>query len=129
MAQSPSNTLADPALCYEREGVINRIAIDKLAMKNRVSGSASSIELPPPGEPSVGFPWRPVPEHLMNLPGIGKPLTAGDPPLSQTRQLPCPLGRTSLKKAQWFNLCPTTDPFFKETVEVIKEIAPAVRFA
>ena len=28
---------------------------------------------------------------------------------------------------QWFDLCPTTDPFFEETVEVVKEIAPAWR--
>ena len=96
-------------------------------MKNRPLGPTSSIELPPPGEPSVRFPWRPVPEHLVNLPGIREPLTAGDPLLSQTRQLPCPLGRTSLRKAQWFNLCPMTDPFFKEMVEVIKEIAPIWR--
>ena len=61
---------------------MNRIAVDKLMMKNRPSGPASSLELPPPGETSVGFPWRPVPEHLVNLPGIGEPLTAGDPPLS-----------------------------------------------
>ena len=83
-----------------------------------------SIELPPPGETSVGFPWRPVPEHLASLPGIGEPLTVGDPPLSQTRQLPCPLSQTSLRKAQWFDLCPMTDLFFKEMVEVVKEIAP-----
>ena len=92
LARSPSNTLADPALRYEREGVMNRIAVDKLAMKSKVSGPASSIELPPTGEATGGFPWRPVPEHLLNLPGIGKPLTAGDPPLSQTGQLPRPLG-------------------------------------
>ena len=73
----------------------------------------------------MGFPWRPVPEHLANLPGIGEPLTAGDPPLSQTRQLPRPLSRTSLRKAQWFDLCPMTNLFFKEMVEVVKEIAPA----
>ena len=103
---------------------MNRIAVDKLMMKNRPSGPTSSVELPPPGETSVGFPWRPVPEHLANLPGIGEPLTAGDPPLSQTRQLPHPLGQTSLRKAQWFDLCPMTDLFFKETVEVMKEIAP-----
>ena len=125
MAQSPSHSLTDPVLRREREGVLNRIAVDKIAMKNRPLGPASSIELPPPGETSVGFPWRPVPEHLVNLPGIGEPLTAGDPPLSQTGQLPRPLGRTSLRKAQWFNLCPMTNPFFKETAEVMKEIAPA----
>ena len=96
-------------------------------MKNRPLGPTSSIELSPPGETPVGFLWRPVPEHLANLPGIGEPLTAGDPPLSQTRQLPCQLGRTSLRKAQWFNLCPMTDPFFKETVEVMKEITPTWR--
>ena len=73
----------------------------------------------------MGFLWRTVPEHLVNLLGIREPLTVGDPPLSQTRQLPCPLSRTSLRKAQWFNLCLMTDPFFKETVEVVKEIAPA----
>ena len=103
---------------------MNRIAVDKLAMKNRPSGPTSSIKLPPPGETSVGFLWRPVPEHLPNLPGIREPLTAGDPLLSQTRQLPHPLGRTSLRKAQWFDLCPMTDPFFKEMVEVVKEITP-----
>ena len=97
--------------------------VDKLTMKNRISGPASSIELPPLGKTSVGFLWRPVPEHLANLPGIGEPLTAGDPLLSQTGQLPHPLGRTSLRKAQWFDLCPMTDPFFKETVEVMQEIA------
>ena len=104
---------------------MNRITVDKLTMKNRPSGPASSIELPPPGKPSVGFPWRTVPEHLANLPGIGEPLTAGDPPLSQTRQLPRPLGQTSLRKAQWFDLCPMTNLFFKEMVEVMKEITPA----
>ena len=94
-------------------------------MKNRVLGPASSIELPLLGETSVRFPWRPVPEHLANLPGIGELLTAGDPLLSQTGQLPCPLGQTSLRMVQWFNLCPMTDLFFKEMVEVMKEIAPA----
>ena len=119
--------MTDPVLCREREGVLNRIAVDKLTMKDRYSGPAVSIELPPPGETSSGFPWRPVPEHLANLPGIGEPLTGGDPPLSQTRQLPHPLGQTSLRKAQWFDLCPMTDPFFKETVEVVKEMAPGWR--
>ena len=103
---------------------MNRIAVDKLVMKNRPSGPASRIELPPPGKTSVGFPWRPVAEHLANLLGIGEPLTAGDPPLSQTGQLPCPLSRPSLRKAQWFDLCLMTDPFSKEMVEVMKEIAP-----
>ena len=111
LAQSPSHSLTDPVLRREREGVLNRIAVDKLAMKTRPSGPALSIELPPPGEISIGFPWRAVPEHLANLLGIREPLTAGDPPLSQTGQLPCPLSRTSLRKAQWFNLCPMTDPF------------------
>ena len=124
LAQSLSHSLTDPTLHWEREGVLNRIMVDILAMKNRPFGPALSIELPPPGETSVRFPWRPVPEHLANLPGIGELLTEGDPLLSQTRQLPCPLNQTSLRKAQWFNLCPTTDPFFKETVEVVKEIAP-----
>ena len=124
MAQSPSHSLTDPTLHQEREGVLNRIAVDKLAMKNRPSGPTSSIELPPPREPSIGFPWRPVPEHLASRLGIREPLTVGDPPLLQTRQLPCPLGQTSLRKAQWFYLCPMTDPFFKEMVEVVKEIAP-----
>ena len=125
LAQLPSHSLTDPALCQEREGVLNRIAVEKLMMKNRHSGPTSSIELLPPGETSVGFLWRPVPEHLANLAGIREPLTAGDPLLSQTRQLPHPLSQTSLRKAQWFDLCPMTDPFFKETVEVIKETAPA----
>ena len=124
LAQSPSHLLTDPSLHREREGVLNRIAVDKLTMKNRPSGPALSIELPPPGETSVGFAWRPVPEHLANLLGIGEPLPTGDPPLSQTQQLPHPLGQTSLRKAQWFDLCPMTDPFFKEMVEVMKEIAP-----
>ena len=56
LAQSPSHSLTDPVLRQEREGVLNRIAVDKLAMKNRPSGPASSIELPPPGETSMGFP-------------------------------------------------------------------------
>ena len=127
LAQSPSNSLTDPALRWEREGVLNRIMVDKLTMKNRPSGPTLSVELPPPRETSVGFPWRPVPEHLENLPGIREPLTVGDPSLSQTGQLPCPLGQTSLRKAQWFDLCPMTNPFFKEMVEVMKEITPGWR--
>ena len=127
LAQSPSHSLTDPILRREREGVLNRIAVDKLMMKNRSLGPTSSVELPPPGETSVGFLWRPVPEHLANLPGIREPLTAVDPPLSQTGQLPHPLSRTSLRKPQWFNLCPMTDPFFKKMVEVVKEIAPTWR--
>ena len=104
---------------------MNRIVVDHIAMKNRVLGPASSIELPPPGETYVRFLWRPVLEHLVSLPEIGEPLTVGDPSLSQTGQLSCPLGQTSLRKAQWFNLCPMMDPFFREMVEVVKEIAPA----
>ena len=124
LAQLPSRSPSDPAFHWERERVLNRIAVDKIMMKNRVSGPSLSIELPPPGETSVGFLWRPVPEYLASLLGIGEPLTAGDPLLSQTGQLPHPLSQTSLRKAQWFNLCPMMDPFFKETVEVMKEIAP-----
>ena len=124
LAQSPSRLLSDPTFRQKREGVLNRIAVDHIMMKNRVLGPALSIELPPPGETSVRFPWRPVLEHLASLPGIGEPLTVGDPSLSQTGQLPHPLGQTSLRKAQWFNLCPMMDPFFKETVEVMKEISP-----
>ena len=92
LAQSPSHSLSDPSLCREREGVLNRIAVDKLIMKNRVSGPALSIELPPLGETSVGFLWRPVLEYLVNLLGIGELLTVGDSQLSQTGQLPHPLG-------------------------------------
>ena len=62
---------------------------------------------------------------LGKSPGRQEPLTAGDPPLSQTGQLSHRLGQTSLRKAQWFILCPMTDLFFKETVEVVKEITPA----
>ena len=65
LAQSPSHSLLDPTLRREREGVLNRIAVDKPMMKNRVLGPASSIELFPPGETSVGFPWRPAPELLL----------------------------------------------------------------
>ena len=124
LAQSPSNSLTDPAFHQEREGVVNRIMMDHIMMKNRVLGSSPSTDLPPPGESSVGFLWRPVLEHLASLLGSREPLTAGDPPLSQTRQLPCPLSKTSLKKAQWFDLCPTMDLFFKNMVEIVKEIAP-----
>ena len=127
LPQWPSLSLTDPALRQEREGVLNIIAVDKLMMKNRPSSSTSSIELPPPRETSVGFPWRPVPEHLANILGIREPLTVGDPPLSQTGQKPHPLGQTSLRKVQWFDICPMTNPFFKETVEVMKEITPMWR--
>ena len=105
--------------------MLNRIVVDHIAMKNRVLGPALSIELPPPGETSVRFPWRPVPEHLVSLLGIREPLTVGDPLLSQTGQLPHPLSQTSLRKAQWFDLCPMMDLFFKEMVEVMSEITPA----
>ena len=50
LAQLPSHSLTYPTLHREREGVLNRITVDKLTMKNRLSGPASSIELPPPGE-------------------------------------------------------------------------------
>ena len=33
LAQSPSNSLTDPTLRQEMEGVLNRIAVDKLTMK------------------------------------------------------------------------------------------------
>ena len=33
LAQSPSHSLTDPILRREREGVLNRIMVDKLAMK------------------------------------------------------------------------------------------------
>ena len=71
LAQLPSHLWTDPALRQEREGVLNRIVVGKLMMKNRPLGPTSSIELPPPGETSIGFPWIPMPEHLANLPGIG----------------------------------------------------------
>ena len=125
LAQLPSNSLTNPAFHQEREGVVNRIMIDHIAMKNSVLGPSPSTDLPSPGELSVGFLWRPVPEHLASLPGIGEPLTVGDPPLSQTEQQPHPLGQTSLKKAQRFNLCPTIDPFFIKTVKIVKAITPA----
>ena len=35
LVQSPSHSLTDPTLHQEREGVLNRIAVDKLTMKNR----------------------------------------------------------------------------------------------
>ena len=57
LAQSPSHSLSDPALCQEREGVLNRITVDKLTMKNRVSGTALSIELP---SPRGDIYWVPV---------------------------------------------------------------------
>ena len=37
LAQSPSHSLSDPALRQEREGVLNRIVVDKLAMSLRPS--------------------------------------------------------------------------------------------
>ena len=49
LAQSPSHSLTDPTLHQEREGVLNRIAVDKLTMKNRPLGPTSSVALPPPG--------------------------------------------------------------------------------
>ena len=56
LAQLPSHSLTDPAFHREREGVLNRIAVDKLMMKNRPSGPTSSIELPPRGD----IYWIPV---------------------------------------------------------------------
>ena len=44
------------------------------------------------GKPTVTFSWRPVPEHLANLLGIGELLPMGDPLRSQMGQLPQPLG-------------------------------------
>ena len=89
---SPSNSLTDPTFHREREGVVNRITMEHIMMKNRILEPSLSILLPPPGEPAVPFPWRPVLEHLENLPGIEELLTVGDPSLSQMGQLPHPLG-------------------------------------
>ena len=95
-------------------------------MKNRILGLSLSIMLPPLGETAVPFPWRPVPEHLANLLGIGELLSVGDPPQSQMGQLPQPLGQTNLRMAQWFDLCSTTELFFIETVEVMETITPTL---
>ena len=95
-------------------------------MKNRILGLSLSIMLPPLGETAVPFPWRPVPEHLANLLGIGELLSVGDPPQSQMGQLPQPLGQTNLRMAQWFDLCSTTELFFIETVEIMETITPTL---
>ena len=71
LAQSPSHSLTDPILRREREGVLNRIAVDKLAMKNRPLGPTLSIELPLPGEATMGFPWRLV----CQSPGSARPIS------------------------------------------------------
>ena len=98
-----------------------------IAMKNRISGPALSIMLPLPGEPAVPFPWRPVPEHLMNLLGIREPLTVGDLPLLQTGQLPHPLSQTHLRRAQCLISVPQqTISSYIETAEVVETIAPAL---
>ena len=65
LAQSPSHSLSDPTICQEREVVLNRILVDHIVMKNRVSAPVSSIELPPPGETSVRFLWREGPSQLL----------------------------------------------------------------
>ena len=100
LVHSPSNWLTDPTFGQEREGVVNRIAIDCITMKTRISGLSLSITLPPPREAAIPFPWRPVPEHLVNLPRIGEPLLARDQPWSQIGQLPQPLSQTSQRRAQ-----------------------------
>ena len=43
----PSNSLTDPAFCWEREGIVNKITIEHLMMKSRISGPSPSIPLPP----------------------------------------------------------------------------------
>ena len=58
LAQSPSNSLTNPAFCWEREGWWTESQSLWAIPKHR---SAS------PGEPLVGFLWRPVPEHLASL--------------------------------------------------------------
>ena len=62
LAQSPSHSLSGPPFCQEKEGVLNRIMVDHITMKNRASGPSLSINLPPSEETSVGFLWIPVPE-------------------------------------------------------------------
>ena len=57
---------------------MNRIAMEHITMKNRISGPSPSITLPPPEEAAIPFPWRPVPEHLANFLGIGELLPVGD---------------------------------------------------
>ena len=126
LAHVPGNMLTDPAFLQEREGVVNRIVAKWTAIKNRISGPALSIVLLPPREAAIPFPWRPVLEHLANLPGIGELLPAGDLLWSQMGQLPWPLGWTSQRMAQWFNLCSTIEPFFIETADIVSTIAPAL---
>ena len=126
LAHAPGNSLKDPTFLQEREGILNLIAACSAAIKSRPTGPVQSIALPVPYLGNT-FPWKPVPEHLASLPGIGEPLSRGDPPRSQTGRLPRPLGRTSARTAQWFDLCHATEPFFIETVEKVKRIPAAER--
>ena len=65
LAQSPSHLLTDPVLHREREGVLNRITVDKLAMKNRPSGPAYRV-----ASPRGDIYWIPVEASARTL---GKP--------------------------------------------------------
>ena len=50
LAQLPSNSLSDPAFCQEREGKLNRIAVDKIAMKNSLGASLKHLVASPRGD-------------------------------------------------------------------------------
>ena len=74
---SPLN--GDKSARQEREGVLNTIVVDKLAMKNRVSGLASSIELPPPGETICWIPVESSAGALGESPGNQRTIDSGRP--------------------------------------------------
>jgi hypothetical protein len=62
-----------------------------------------------------------------SYPGEGEPLPHGDPPIPVTGYLPCPLGRSVPRTAEWFKVCPIEDIRFKELHELMKITPPAER--
>ena len=64
--------------------------------------------------------------NYWHTPQIMCSLPMGDLLWPQMGQLPQSLGQTSQRRAQWFNLCSTTELFFIATVEVVDIITPAL---
>jgi hypothetical protein len=60
-------------------------------------------------------------------PREGEPLPHRDPPIPMTGHLPCSLGRSVLRTADWVDECPLEDIHFKELHELTKLTPPTER--
>lgn len=75
------------------------------------------VSPPTPGpSPSVELllPEQLVPHRYL---GEGDPLPHGDPLISVTGRIPRPLGKQQPSTREWYHVCPTDDPRFRELLQ------------